>query len=165
MKKNLCQYLLEGDYAGFLRFVHSSAVHSISETDAISFYEQADENWVIALLQEQSPSSKVEKVIIKYNSSSVVEMLYRLWKFYPATIEWAFRQENADVTEKVLNCLEDKSQRPSEEAEVAFVKQGNDELFKLYLEKFGELTDGAEKVLNEDPMLYPLLSTYIDYMS
>jgi len=161
-KTDLLQILAEGDYAKLVWLINSSWIHRITDEEACAFYQNAPEDWVVTLLERHQLSPKVERVVITYNSAEVVATLYRTSGFFHETIEWAFEQSDEDITEKVLNCLEYPYHRPSPKAEVAFVKRGNSELFKLYLEKFGDLCEEAEKLLNEDSRLSSLLSIYVN---
>jgi len=160
MYKNLNEYVAEGDYSGFMAFIQSSKISNISAEDEYDFYTNAPAQWAEMLISVQAPSRRGEKAIIKYQNKEVLSLVVSLWKFYPRTILWAFREGTAEEAEKVLYALNDK---PSSEAEVAMLRRGELELFKLWLEKFGELEDEAEKLINEDPNLASIKSHYIDW--
>lgn len=162
MLKTLNEYLAEGDYSAFARFLQTSQIHQISGDDEYDFFVNAPEHWAEALVSAVAPSRRAEKAIVKYQPQGVLDLLVSLWKPYPRTILWAFKEGSPEDALKVVNALRDK---PAEEAEVALVKRGELELFKLWIEKFGELDEEAEKLLNEDPQLTALKSYYIDQMS
>ena len=146
-------------YADLLKFAHSSAALSITDEDAIRFYENSPEDWKQALLNMVPPSPEVEKTIIRYGDEETVNLLRIRHGFYPETIEWAMEQESPDIAEVVVKNLK---KRPSAKAEVQMVRRGEAELLKLYIAKFHFLEDDAERVINEDPRLYSLLQLYLD---
>lgn len=160
MKKlTLLGILAENDYAKLIKFAHSSAVHSISDDDAATFYRDAPDNWKQTLLNACAPGLEAEKVIVSYGDGSLVNLLCIRHGIYPQTVLWAFKHGDAQTAERVLSCLKHK---PDEKAEVAMAKRGELELFKLWLDKFGDLEDDTEKLLCEDPTLSTLKSYYID---
>ncbi len=162
--KGLLQILAERDSSAFLKFVNSNRIHKVSNAEAIEFYKKAPEKWVLFALLRQIPSPEVEKAIICYNSKVIVKRLYNLYRFYPQTITWALRTNDSLVTEKVLATIKGRcDERADEETEVAFLKRGEAELFKIYLQKFHILSEAGEKLLSEDYRLSPLLSIYLDY--
>ncbi len=157
--KTLCEYLTEGDYASFLRFVHSSSVLAIDETDECDFYRDAPERWAKTLLNSHAPSPAVERVIMLYHSSEMISFTNIKWIFYPSSMTWAFSEAPIDVAEKVLDALHYK---PNSEIEVAMLKRADLELLKAWLDKFHYLDEDAEALINEDPNLSGLKSYYID---
>lgn len=149
-------------YADLLKFVHSTAALSITDEDAIRFYENSPEDWKQTLLNIVPPSPEVEKTIIRYGDEETVNLLRIRHGFYPETIEWAMKEGSPDVAEAIVKNLKE---RLSAVAEELMVRRGEAELFKMYLEKFKYLEDDVEKVLNQDPALNSLLQLYIDLQS
>jgi len=158
--KTLKDSLLQGDYAEFVRFLHSSKMNMVASDDEVYFYINAPEEWIEALLSSYAPSRRAERAILQYRSEKILNFSSSLWRLYPQTIIWALREGSPEEAEKIVNVLPDK---PSPEAEVAMLRRSELELFKLWLEKFGELEDDAERLINEDPNLASLKSHYIDW--
>lgn len=150
------------DYADLLSFVHSSAALSMTDHEAIKFYETASEEWKQTLLSACPPSPEVEKAIIQYSDEDTIHLLAVVHGFYPETVVWAMSQEFPDIAEVVLENLKD---RPSAKAEELMVRRADPELLKLYIKKFHTLEDDAERVLNEAPELNSLLHLYIELQS
>ena len=157
--KTLMEYLVQDDYSAFLRFVHSDKVLSATDADQEDFYSRAPHNWAMTLVNSLAPSPSVEKAIVKYQETDVVSLLAIKWKLYPKTIRWAFEEGTTEEAEKVLAVIKEKTP----ELEVAMLKRAELELFKEWLDKFGELEDEAEKLINDDISLTTLKSYYIDW--
>lgn len=128
-----------------------------------SFCDNATEDQIAELFELYEMDEEEERSAMKNASLSALTVAYRMRHFFQKNISWAFRQERDDVTEKVLDCLESQEQRPDEEDELAFVKKAGTPLLKAYLDKFGALTEAAEKVLNEDTSLRESLSAYLEW--
>lgn len=157
--RTLMEYLAEGDYSAFLRFVHSSRVFSVTDVDQENFYVEAPQQWAMTLVNSLAPSPSVEKAIVKYQDEEVLSLLAIKWKLYPKTIRWAFEEGTSDEAEKMLSVIKEKSS----DIEIAMLKRAELELFKQWLTKFGELDDEAEKLINEDISMSALKSYYIDW--
>ena len=159
--KTLCEYLTEGDYSAFLRFVHGNNVLGVTEADECDFYRNAPHAWAKTLLNSHAPSKEVERVIFNYHSAELIAFCDAKWKIYPDSLLWAFEEAPADVAEKVLQAIRHK---PSKEVEIAMLKRNDLELLKAWLEKFRTLDDESEAVINDDAQLSSLKSYYIDYV-
>lgn len=157
--KTLCEYLTEGDYASFLRFIHSSHVLAIEETDECDFYRNATKRWAKTLLNSHAPSPAVERVIMLYHSSEMISFTAIKWNLYPSSLIWAFAEAPIDVAQKVLDALRYK---PATEVEVAMLKRADLELLKAWLDKFNTLDEESEALINDDQNLSSLKSYYID---
>lgn len=147
------------DYADLLKFAHSSAALGITDAEAVEFYTTAPSEWQQTLVNSCAPSMEAEKAIVLYGDDDVFHLLCVRHGLYPQTIEWAMQEGSPEVAERVVKALKE---RPSAKAEILMLRRGESELFKLWLQKFYNLEDEAERVLNEDPSLQPLLSLYID---
>ncbi len=159
--KTLCEYLAEGDYSAFLRFVHSNNVLGVTEADECEFYRNATKCWAKTLLNWHAPSQCVERVIVTYQPEDLLSFLDIKWHLYPQTLLWAFNEAPTDVAEKVLNVLQRK---PDRDVEMAMLKRGELELFKTWLDKFHSLDEESEALINDDVNLSSLKSYYIDRM-
>ena len=157
--KTLMEYLVENDYSAFLRFVHSDKVLSATDTDQENFYTRAPHDWAMTLVNSLPPSPSIEKTIVKYQDEEVLSLLAIKWKLYPRTIRWAFEEGTSEDAEKILAVIKEKTP----ELEVSMLKRAELELFKEWLNKFGELEDEAEKLINDDIRLTTLKSYYIDW--
>ncbi len=158
--KTLMQYLVEDDYSAFMRFAHSSAVLAVDESDEVSFYEKAPENWALTLINSKAPSYEAEKAIIRYQSVAVLSLCRIQWGVYHKSIMWALEEGSSEDAEKIVDSLKAK---PAPQAEVAMIRRCESQLFKLWLNKFGELDEEAEKLINEDASLWSLKNDYINW--
>ena len=160
--KTLMEYLAESDYSALLRFVHSTATNGIDDKDAADFYRDAPEDWKQTVLNSCAPGPEAEKAIVLYGSDETVHLLRVRHGFYPQTLLWALNEGTPEAAMRVVKALKNK---PSSEVEVAMLKRGESELFKLWIEKFHYLDEEAEKLINEDARLWSLKNTYIDYQT
>lgn len=157
--KTLSGLLAENNYPAFLKLVHSSKVHAVTEEDISSFLVDAPEDWKQTLFNVMAPSKRVEIEILRYSTPSTISLVKSRWGLYEESVLWAMENASDEVAEALILSM---SERLDSEGEVLLLKRKNLELFKIYLQKFNHLEEDAERLINEDSSLFVLKSYYIE---
>ena len=158
-KTNLLAILKEKNFPKYLQFLKTMDIGKITEEEETEFFKTAPEDWRYNYICVTYPRIASEKCLMVNGTLDTLKKSYELWSFWEDNINWLFLSASHETCKKVLSCI---SHRPSEEAEVLMLKRNSRELLTMWLNKFHNLSDGGEKLINEDFSLYQLKNFYID---
>ncbi len=157
---NLLSLVRSDDWMGFREYLKTTRVNEVNPKEEVRFLKIGPKNWKEAFLRDRWPSSPAEKFLMKAGSQKLLELTYTYWGFSEENLIWAFKEASFFICRRVLACLKEQ---PAESVELAMLWRKDTEILKLWLEKFGELSETAEKML-EACDFQTMKSAYVDCM-
>lgn len=160
MKDTLLSVLKSKDEKRFLAYLRRIQGYgsAITTEDLSKFMTEAPESWKRRFVKLYYPNHLVERVMMVHSSLETLKVYYHMWHFRPKNLCWAMRSARLDIAENVVRCLEG---RQDSEVEEAMLERGDAALFMLWIEKFGELGEDAERRINEENQFSYLKNLYI----
>jgi len=161
MKQSLIQVTTSGDYVSFAQLVFRENLKNVSKEEFEEFYKIAPSNWAMTVLESTAPSVEEQMIIIKYQDARVLDFCARLYGIYGKTAFKVFQEGSDEECKKLIAALKTK---PSAEVERALIDRGDAELFELWLDKFKNLEEDNERLINEELFYAGFKNIYIDYI-
>lgn len=157
--RSLVSILKEGDYQGFRQFLRDH-IGNVSEQEETEFFKKAPEHWKRAYIKRIWPQPVSERCLMISGGKEALQLLYDMWGFWQENLLWVFENGSIGACRRVLSCLREV---PTDEVEEAMLKRKDIELLHMWLDKFGELCEDSERMLEEQMCLQSMKTAYIDY--
>lgn len=159
--ENLIDILKNEDYRGFKAFIRSDKIARVSCNEELEFFKTAPEHWQKAYLNTMWMQPQSERCLMITGSQDVLRWSYKSWGFWRENVLWAFSTASPSTCLKVLMCYDEY---PGAEMELAMIRRNDLQLLKVWLEKYHELGEDAERYLEEQPRAAALKNEYINYV-
>ncbi len=159
MEYSLKSLLNQKDWVGVLKSLKNG--FSFSEEEEFYFFKETSKKWQKAYIEIECLFPKTERWLMATASLDLLKKSYEKWGFFEKNLEWVFSQTSETVCQKILSVI---TNIPGDEVEKAMLQRQDTELLILWLKKFKELSEEAERLLEEKAEYQSLKRVYIDFM-
>lgn len=163
MKKKLLMGLLQQrDFAMFKKLLlqGTETLLQTDSNDEARFFAKAPVQWLSLYLDNISPSPKAERVLMLKRCKKLFEQSCYNWGIFDENMTYAIQECSIKLCIIIIKNLRTK---PTANAEIAMLNRNNIQLFCLWLSKFDELSEDAERMLEERTDLQTFKTMYINW--